>query len=266
MSHRCCYCQKPFTRAGSKRHHEKYTCWKRIENGHDKLPLVDLPSSTAITRVDAPKIAFPTEKQNGIPNGIERGIAFRFVTLIWKNCLSPPPTIHYCYGVWQHGFQDMKDAGIQFHEGVPTTFHLQKWFPKGGLLVLDDLMVEGGEDKELLDLFTKHSHHQNITVLYLCQDMFPPGKYAKSISRNAHYVIAFKNPRDQLGMRNLLFQAFPTCWQDMMDVYQKVTERPFGYTVLDLHPASDDRKRVFSHLLTHEGYPRWHRRIKKEDV
>ena len=98
------------------------------------------------------------------------------------------------------------------------------------------------------------------------QDMFPPGKYAKSISRNAHYVIAFKNPRDQLGMRNLLLQAFPTCWQDMMDVYQKVTERPFGYTVLDLHPASDDRKRVFSHLLTHEGYPRWHRRIKKEDV
>ena len=127
-------------------------------------------------------------------------------------------------------------------------------------------MVEGGEDKELLDLFTKHSHHQNITVLYLCQDMFPPGKYAKCISRNAHYIVAFKNPRDQLGMKNLLLQAFPTCWEDMMDVYQKVTERPFGYTVLDLHPASDDRKRVFSHLLTHEGYPRWHRRIKKEGV
>ena len=51
-----------------------------------------------------------------------------------------------------------------------------------------------------------------------------------------------------------------------MDVYQKVTERPFGYTVLDLHPASDDMKRVFSHLLTHEGIPRWHRRIKKEGV
>ena len=26
----------------------------------------------------------------------------------------------------------------------------------------------------------------------------------------------------------------------MMGVYQKVTERPFGYTVLDLHPARDD--------------------------
>ena len=80
-------------------------------------------------------------------------------------------------------------------------------------------------------------------------------------SRNAHHIVPFKNPRDQVGMRNLLLQAFPTCWQD---VYQNVTERPFGYMVLDLHPDSDDRKRVFSHLLTHEGYPRWHRRKPRE--
>ena len=73
--------------------------------------------------------------------------------------VNPPTTIHYCYGAWQDRFRDMRDAGVQPHEGVPITFHLQKWFPKGGLLVLDDLMVEGGEDKELLDLFTKHSHH-----------------------------------------------------------------------------------------------------------
>ena len=56
--------------------------------------------------------------------------------------VNPPTTIHYCYEAWQDGFRDMKDAGVQFHEGVPTIFHLQKWFPKGGLLVLDDLMVE----------------------------------------------------------------------------------------------------------------------------
>ena len=61
----------------------------------------------------------------------------------------------------------MKDAyaGVQFQEGIPETDHLMSWFPKGGLLVLDHLMAEGGGDKELLDLFTKHSHHQNITVL-----------------------------------------------------------------------------------------------------
>ena len=271
MSLYCRYCHRLFSRADSRIRHEKHSCQR------PKTP-ENVPNNT-----------FATEKHHEIPSGIEMGEAFRFKTpssiLIvgpsgcGKTCftesllldyleelfVNPPATIHYCYGAWQDGFRDMKEAGVQFHKGIPESDHLKSWFPKGGLLVLDDLMAEGGEDKELLDLFTKHSHHQNITVLYLCQDMFPPGKYAKSTSRNAHYIVAFKNPRDQLGMKNLLLQAFPTCWQDMMDVYQKVTERPFGYTVLDLHPASDDRKRVFSHLLTHEGYLCW-RQKKTEDA
>ena len=80
MSHRCCYCQKPFTRAGSRRHHERYTCWKRLENCQDKLPLVDFPPSSTKTRVDASKITLPIEKQDKFPNGIEFGEAFRFKT------------------------------------------------------------------------------------------------------------------------------------------------------------------------------------------
>ena len=125
----------------------------------------------------------------------------------------PPKSIHYCYGAWQDGFKTMKKNGIKFHEGIPDTEDLSEWFPEGGLLIMDDLMDEGSGDKRVLDLFTKHSHHQNITVIYLCQDMFPTGKFSKSISRNAHYIIAFKNPRDQLGVRNLFLQAFPnTLW------------------------------------------------------
>jgi len=97
--------------------------------------------------------------------------------------------------------------------------------------------------------------------MYLRQDMSPPGKFAKSISINAHYITAFENPQDQLGMRNLLLQAFPSNWQDIMDAYRKATERPFGYLALDLHPASDDSTRVLSHLLKHEGSMRCHRLI-----
>ena len=84
---------------------------------------------------------------------------------------TPPSQVHYCYGAWQDGFRPMKDEGVVFHEGIPDHQELAKWFPKGrGVLVLDDLMDEGSGDKRVLDLFTKHSHHQNITVLYLCQD------------------------------------------------------------------------------------------------
>ena len=65
----------------------------------------------------------------------------------------------------------MKDSGVQFHQRIPQSDHLKLWFLKGEFLALHGLMAEGGEDKELLNLFTKHSHHQNINVLYLCQDI-----------------------------------------------------------------------------------------------
>ena len=59
--------------------------------------------------------------------------------------------------------------------------HLTQWFgrTRGGVLVLDDLMEEGGQDKRVLDLFTKDSHHRNITVLYLTQDLFPLANFPR---------------------------------------------------------------------------------------
>ena len=38
-----------------------------------------------------------------------------------------------------------------------------------------------------------------------------------------------------------------------MEVYLKVNQRPHGYLTLDLHPASNDNRCMFSHILTHEG-------------
>ena len=137
---------------------------------------------------------------------------------------TPPTQMHYCYGAWQDRFQGMQDHGVVFHEGIPDHDALVQWFPQGqGVLVLDDLMDEGSHDKRVLDLFTKHSHHQGVTVLYLCQDMFPVGRYAKSISRNAHYIVAFKNPRDQLGVRNVMLQSFPTTWKDTLETFHQAT-------------------------------------------
>lgn len=172
---------------------------------------------------------------------------------LFKEC---PPNVHYCYGIWQDQFKNLAKKGIRMHEGIPDTDQLHQWFgkQKGGILVLDDLMAEGSNDKRVLDLFTKDSHHRNVTVLYLCQDMFPPGKYAKTISRNAHYIVAFKNPRDQLGVRNLALQSFPSDWEDVLQVYRESTKRPYGYLLFDLHPSSSDDERLKSNILKGEGY------------
>ena len=84
--------------------------------------------------------------------------------------------------------------------------------------------------------------------------MSPVSKYAKSISRNAHYIEAFKNPRDQLGGRNALLKSFPTTWKDSLETFHYATARPYGYLVLDLHPASSDQQRLLSHVLKSEGW------------
>ena len=96
-----------------------------------------------------------------------------------------PKRLHYCYGAIQPLLQTLRnDYKVGLQEGLPTATDLKRWFGNdGGILVLDDLMVKGGNDKQVLDLFTKHSHHRNITVVYLCQDMFPREKYAKTINR-----------------------------------------------------------------------------------
>jgi len=172
-----------------------------------------------------------------------------------------PKKIVYAYDIWQPRFEHMKKNGVQFYKGIPDPPLLDKWFPKGCVLILDDLMEEGGQDKRVLDLFTKDSHHWNITVFYLTQDLFPPGKYSKTINRNAHYYIAFKNPRDQTGIRNLLMQMYPMRWRSVLRLYNRITSRPYGYLMIDVHPASDDRYRLWSHLTKAEGRAQVHTKL-----
>ena len=171
----------------------------------------------------------------------------------------PPKKIVYCYDRWQPRFDRMKKH-MQFYKGLPPEGALVKWFKpeQHGILILDDLMEESGSDKRVLDLFTKDSHHRGITALYITQDLFPPGKFAKTINRNAHYVICFKSPRDKTGIRHLLLQAYPEKWRQVLHLFLKLTSRPFGYFMLDLHPASDDRFRIWSHLTKEEGKAKLH--------
>jgi len=62
------------------------------------------------------------------------------------------------------------------------------------LLIIDDLMSE--TNQLVADIFTKISHHRNISVIYMTQNIFDKNKYARTISLNAHYLVLFKNPRD----------------------------------------------------------------------
>lgn len=72
-------------------------------------------------------------------------------------------------------------------------------------------------------------------------------------------MICFKCPRDKTRIRNLLLQVYPEKWRKVPKLlFLRLTSRPFGYFKLDLHPASDDRFFIWSHLTKREGKPQVH--------
>ena len=101
----------------------------------------------------------------------------------------PIRKIVYCYGQLQECFNSM-GSQITFVEGIPED--IPSLFPvscRPGVLVLDDLIRNCSADERVLDLFTKVSHHCHVTCIYLTQNLFPPGKFSRSISfkRTLHY-------------------------------------------------------------------------------
>jgi len=75
------------------------------------------------------------------------------------------------------------------------------------LLIIDDLMQETNES--VVNLFTKGSHHRNVSVMYLAQNLFPKNKFARTMSLNTNYMILFKYPRDASQFAILARKMYP---------------------------------------------------------
>ena len=98
------------------------------------------------------------------------------------DCLFERPIrkIVYCYGQWQDCFKELVKE-VTFMEGIPDD--IPAVFPpphRPGLLVLDDLMRNCSDDERILDLFTKVSHHCDVTCIYLTQNLFPQESFPEA--------------------------------------------------------------------------------------
>ena len=65
---------------------------------------------------------------------------------------------------------------------------------KRNLIVFDDQMIDASKDKRIVNLFIRGSHHPNLSVIYIVQNLFHQGNGNRSISLNSHYLVLFKNP------------------------------------------------------------------------
>jgi len=66
---------------------------------------------------------------------------------------------------------------IEFVKGILTALKQDTYFNvnKRNLIVFDDQMIDAGKDKRVVNLFTRGSHHRNLSVIYIVQNLIPSG-------------------------------------------------------------------------------------------
>lgn len=117
------------------------------------------------------------------------------------------------------------------------------------VLIIDDMMKDATEDKEICKLFTEGAHRRNLSMICIMQNLFNKGKENRTISLNSQYIVLFKNPRDRQQIGILARQMHPGNAKKLLDVYEKAVLIPYGVLVLDLKQTTPESKRFQMNII-----------------
>ena len=162
----------------------------------------------------------------------------------------PPEEILFCFSEWQPAYTriSLENKSVKFIEGLPPRGELSSNHRK--LLIVDDLMQE--TDSRITTIFTKGSHHLNMSIIYIVQNLFSKNKEHRTITLNCHYIVIFKNPRDASQIIRLASQMFPRQTQYMLEAYKMATEQPYSYLFIDLKQDTPAHMRLRSNIFVDE--------------
>jgi hypothetical protein len=89
----------------------------------------------------------------------------------FKNGIIDKLKVLWAYGQWQSLYKEqIHNVEIRYVEGLPSEDEILE--DKLHIVIIDDLMTELGSDKKLTNLFTKGSHHNDISVIFMSQNIF----------------------------------------------------------------------------------------------
>jgi len=126
---------------------------------------------------------------------------------------------------------------VHFNEGARADFENAQRRPC--LVILNDLLNDV-YSKQVCDLFTKGSHHRNINVILITQNIFHQVRYYKYTSLIAKYLVLSKNVSDKNQFMFLARQVYPENSASLYKAYLDATQRPHGYLLLDLSQDNND--------------------------
>ena len=171
-----------------------------------------------------------------------------------KNIDPFPNRILYLYSEWQRDYDLLLETlpEISFQRGFPDKLMDSFSANQRNLLILDDQMSKVGDTKELADLFTKGSHHRNLTIIYIVQNLFDKSKSMRTASLNSQYVVLFKSPRDKTVVQHLGNQMYPKNTKFLVDAFEDATQVPYGYLIIDLRQETPEDMRIRTNIFPGE--------------
>jgi len=138
---------------------------------------------------------------------------------------------------------------IRVHKGVPENIANKNG--KAGLIILDDLL-DVVYSEEVCSLFTRGSHHRNISVILITQNLFHKAHFCRDISLNAKYLVLLRNVRDKNQFLHLDRQVHPEGPNQRYKACLNSTKRSHCYLVLDLAQDTDHRLRFRTRIFPNE--------------
>ena len=137
-----------------------------------------------------------------------------------------PENIYYMYRVHQSFMEEHPE--ITFIEGL--NFSLMDT-SKPSMLVIDDLVLSTNQD--VAEMFILGSHHKQVSIFFLTQNLFPNCNLFRTMSANAHYFVIFQNQRNFRQVMTLARQVF--VGKDVnriVNAYKRAGETPRGFIIL----------------------------------
>ena len=164
-----------------------------------------------------------------------------------------PMRVCWYYNQWQPKYDEIQrdlQSRIRFVQGLPELEENLSNInnSKHTIIVLDDLMAEAKDSPVVSKLFTQ-GRHRNASVILLLQNMFPKGKYNTDISRNATYKVLFRSPGDCKQIDIMAEQTFAKDRPRFMQAYNRETDRPYGYIMVDNHPRTVSEHQVVGNVF-----------------
>ena len=163
-----------------------------------------------------------------------------------KQIIPTPPRVIYCFAHEQPMYNELKRLipSIEFYDAMPTEEKFSEF--SNSLVILDDMVDAVMNDSSMMKVFTERSHHQNISVIFMTQNIFHQGKTARTISLNTQYMVLFENARDRQQIKTLAKQMYPDKWTSFMDRFNKETKKPYGRMIVDLRPGILEKDRFLT--------------------